>query len=62
VKEVVFRDDGKRIGTDKLGSGGIFSVTWKTTGHKKGSHHLTATLRDSAGHVAAAGRQLKICK
>jgi minor extracellular serine protease Vpr len=62
VKEVVFRDDGKRIATDKSGPGGVYTVTWKTAGRKKGVHHLTATLRDSGGRTAAAGRQLKICK
>ena len=62
VKEVVFRDNGKRIGIDKSGPGGVFTATWKTASLKKGVHHLTATLRDSAGGTAAAGRQLKICK
>ena len=62
VKEVVFRDNGKRIGADKSGSGGVFSANWKTASLKKGVHHLTATLRDSAGGTAAAGRSLRICK
>jgi len=62
VKDVVFRDDGKRIATDKSGPGGIYSVDWKTAGLKKGVHHLTATLRDASGGTAVAGRQLKICK
>jgi subtilisin family serine protease len=62
VKSVVFRDGAKRIATDASGPGGIYSVAWKTAGLKKGVHHLTATLRDSAGHTAVAGRQLKICK
>jgi hypothetical protein len=62
VKSVVFRDGAKHIATDASGPGGIYSVAWKTAGLKKGVHHLTATLRDSAGHTAVAGRQLKICK
>ncbi len=62
VTQVEFRDGGKRIGTDKSGPGGVFSANWKTAGLKKGEHQLTATLRDSAGHTAAAGRQLKVCK
>ena len=62
VKDVVFRDNGKRIATDKSGPGGVYTATWRTAGLKKGVHQLTATLRDSAGHTAAAGRQLKICK
>ena len=61
VQHIVFRDNGKRIGTDKSGPGGIYSLGWKTTSLKKGVHRLTATLTDVAGHHAAAGRQLKIC-
>ncbi len=62
VRQVVFRDNGKRIGTDKSGPGGIFSVRWKTGRLSKGVHHLTATVRDSTGRATAAGRQLKVCK
>jgi subtilisin family serine protease len=62
VKDVTFRDNGKRIGVDKTGSGGVYSITWKTGKLKKGVHRLTATLRDVGGHKAAAGRQLRVCK
>jgi minor extracellular serine protease Vpr len=62
VAEVVFRDNGKLIGTQKKGGGSVYSLTWKTGALKKGVHRLTATVRDSAGHTAAAGRQLKVCK
>jgi hypothetical protein len=62
VKQVTFRDNGKRIGTDKRGTGGVFALAWKTGALKKGVHHLTATLTDSTGHKAVAGRQLRVCK
>ncbi len=62
VKEVVFTDNGKRVGVDKNGSGGVYSVPWKTAKLKKGSRHLVATVIDAAGHKAAAGRVLRICK
>ncbi len=62
VKNVVFRDGSRRIGVDKSGPGGVYSVAWKTTGLKKGTHHLLATVVDTSGHRAAAGRALKICK
>jgi hypothetical protein len=62
VTRVVFKDDGKRIGTDTSGPNGIYSFSWKTGALKKGVHHLTAMLTDSAGHRAVAGRQLKVCK
>jgi hypothetical protein len=61
VANVVFTDNGKRIGTVKNGPGGIYGLDWKTTKLKKGVHQLTATVTDSAGHTAAAGRQLKVC-
>jgi hypothetical protein len=63
VKQVVFTDGTRRIGIDKKGSGGIYSVAWKTAKLKKGTtHHLLATLTDASGHTAVAGRALKICK
>jgi minor extracellular serine protease Vpr len=63
VKQVVFTDGKHRIGIDKKGSGGIFSVAWKTSKLKKGTtHRLLATLTDASGRTTAAGRVLKICK
>ena len=63
VKQVVFTDGAHRVGVDKKGSGGIYSVAWKTSKLKKGTtHHLLATLIDASGRRAAAGRVLKICK
>jgi hypothetical protein len=61
VKQVAFTDNGKRIAVDKTGSG-VFSVTWKTAKLKKGKHKLLATVTDAAGHQAAAGRVLRVCK
>ena len=62
IKQVEFTDNGKRVGVDKGGAGGVYSVTWKTAKLKKGKRHLVATVTDTAGHKAAAGRVLKICK
>jgi minor extracellular serine protease Vpr len=62
VKDVTFRDNGKRIGVEKGNPDDVYSVIWKTGALKKGVHHLTATVRDSVGHKAAAGRQLRVCK
>jgi hypothetical protein len=62
VQQVVFTDNGKRIGVDKRGSGGVYSVAWATSKLKKGTRHLVATVIDASGHKAAAGRELRICK
>ena len=61
-KEVVFTVDGKRIGVDKSGPGGIYSLPWKTSKLAKGKHHLVAKVIDAAGRKAAAGRTVRICK
>ncbi len=62
VEQVVFTDNGKRVGVDKSGSGGVYSVGWKTAKLEKGTRHLLATVTDAAGNRAAAGRVLEICK
>jgi minor extracellular serine protease Vpr len=61
IKQVEFTDNGKRVGVDKAGPGGVYSVAWKTGTLKKGKRHLLATVVDAAGHKAAAGRSVKIC-
>ncbi|HVW89972.1 MAG TPA: S8 family serine peptidase, partial [Gaiellaceae bacterium] len=43
LKQVAFSVDGKRIGVDKSGPSGIYSLAWKTAKLKKGKHHLVAT-------------------
>ena len=59
---MTFRDNGKRIGADKGSGDGVYTIAWKTGKLRKGVHHLTATLRDSAGHRVAAGRKFRVCK
>ena len=62
VKSVTFTDDGRRVGVDKTGPGGIYSVAWKTGRLTKGTHHLVATIADAAGRTASSGRNVKVCK
>ncbi|MGZ4334704.1 MAG: S8 family serine peptidase [Gaiellaceae bacterium] len=61
VQQVVFTVDGKRLGVDKTGPSGIYSLAWNTTKLPKGTHHLRATLTDASGRTAAAARDVKIC-
>jgi minor extracellular serine protease Vpr len=62
VKQVAFTVDGKRIGVDKTGPSGIYSLAWKTAKLKKGKHHLAATVTDAAGRTSATGRDVRVCK
>ena len=51
-----------RVGVDKTGPDGIYSIAWKTGSLKKGKHKLLATVEDASGRKAAAGRVVKVCK
>jgi len=62
IRQVAFTLDGKRVGVDKSGPFGIYSLAWKTGKVAKGSHLLVATLTDSSGTTAASARRIKICK
>src|SRR4051812_3478070 len=61
VRQVAFTDNGKRIGVDRTGPSGIYSVAWKTTKLEQGKHRLVATLTDSAGRKDAVSRTVKVC-
>jgi len=61
VRQVRFTHNGKPIGVDRRGNG-VYSVTWKTAGLKKGTQRLLATVTDVSGRKAAAGRILRTCK
>jgi subtilisin family serine protease len=60
--KVAFRVDGRLVGIDRSGPGGVWALAWKTAGVKKGKHHVTATLFDRAGRSDTAGRTVRICK
>jgi hypothetical protein len=59
--KVVFRVDGKVVGTDRSGAVGAWAVTWSTKGAKKGKHKLEATIVDKLGHGATAARTVRAC-
>jgi len=60
VREVVFRDDGRKLGTRK---GTLaFELTWKDAHAAKGVHRLTATVVDVRGRTATAERTVRVCR
>jgi minor extracellular serine protease Vpr len=62
ITQVDFTLDGKRIGIDKTGPAGIYSLAWKTGKVAKGTHVLAATLTDASGRTASSGRKIRVCK
>ena len=61
VRQVEFTVDGKRVGVDKTGPAGIYSVAWKTAKLAHTRHLLVARLSDVAGHTARAARVVRTC-
>ncbi len=62
VTAALFKDGRRTVAVDSASSTGVFAATWRTGSLKKGSHHLTATVVDSSGHTATAGRRLRVCR
>jgi minor extracellular serine protease Vpr len=61
VRRVEFSVDGRKIGVDRSGPGGIYSLAWRTANLAAGPHRLVATLTDAAGRTAAASHSVRIC-
>ena len=61
VKDVVFSENGKRIGIDNGNTSEVYSHAWNTTKLKKGKHLVVATVEDTAGRKASSARVLRIC-
>ena len=58
VAGVQFKLDGSNLGSEDTSS--PYSISWSTTGASNGSHTLTATARDAAGHTATATRSVTV--
>jgi len=61
VRSVRFFADGRRVGIDRSGPGDLFSITWKHSRTKKGTHRLRAVVVDAKGRSAAAERTVRVC-
>jgi hypothetical protein len=62
VRTVVFRDGTRLIGSAVGGAGSVYSKRWRTSGLKRGVHHLTATVFDTSGRAATATRAIRVCR
>ncbi len=58
VAGVQFALDGNNLGAEDTTS--PYSVSWTTTATTNGTHQLTATARDGAGHTASATRSVTV--
>jgi hypothetical protein len=61
ISSVGFFDGSREIGRVRKNVGGLYEMTWRTTGKRKGAHVLRAVASDVRGREAEASRTVRIC-
>jgi minor extracellular serine protease Vpr len=62
VRSVTFHDARTRIGVDRTGVSGLYSVSWKLARVRKARHVVTATVRNAGGRTYSARQVVRVCK
>ncbi|HEV8687192.1 MAG TPA: S8 family serine peptidase, partial [Gaiellaceae bacterium] len=62
IRRVTFLDGSRQIARRDGTSTQLYAATWQTGTAKRGSHRLTAVVRDVGGHEARATRTVRVCK
>jgi len=61
ISSVGFFDGKRQIGRVRKNVAGLYELTWRTTGKRKGAHTLTAVASDVRGREAEASRTVRVC-
>jgi hypothetical protein len=59
---VRFLDGGRRIGVDRTGSAGLYSVNWTARRARRGRHVLRAVVSTRGGRSVVASRPVRVCR
>jgi minor extracellular serine protease Vpr len=62
ISSVGFFDGKRAIGRVRKNVAGLYEMTWRTTGKRKGTHALTAVVSDVRGRESEASQPVRICK
>ena len=62
ISSVGFFDGNRQIGRVRRNVAGLYQMTWRTGGKRKGAHTLTAVASDVRGREAEASQTVRICK
>jgi hypothetical protein len=62
IRFVRFFDGRRRIGVDRKGNAGLYSLRWRSSKAAKGRHHLRAVAVPTGGRPAVASRVVRVCK
>jgi hypothetical protein len=62
ISSVGFFDGRRQIGRIRRNVAGLYELTWRTTGKRRGAHTLTAVASDVRGREAEATQTVRICR
>ncbi len=62
ISSVGFFDGRRQIARTRRNVAGIYDITWRTSGKRRGKHTLTAVVSDTRGREAEATLQVRICR
>ena len=62
ISSVGFFDGKREIGRVRKNVAGLYELTWRTTGKRRGAHELTAVASDVRGREAEATQAVRVCK
>ena len=62
ISSVGFFDGRRQIARTRRNVAGIYEITWRSTGKRRGKHTLTAVVSDTRGREAEATLQVRVCR
>ena len=62
VSSVGFFDGNRQIGRDRTGLRGMYEITWRASGKRRGLHTLTAVASDVRGRESSASTTVRVCR
>jgi minor extracellular serine protease Vpr len=62
ISSVGFFDGNRQIGRVRRNVAGLYELTWRTGGKRRGAHTLTAVASDVRGREAEASQTVRICR
>ena len=62
ISSVGFFDGNRQIGRIRKNVAGIYQMTWRTSGKRRGAHTLTAVASDVRGREAESSQTVRICR
>jgi hypothetical protein len=62
ISSVGFFDGNRQIGRVRKNVAGLYELTWRTSGKRKGVHTLTAIASDVRGREAEASQTVRVCR